>query len=182
MNPTQAYTDEISQIDTASIERSVYQLSPLQLAWIDYKALGGIVMDKENDKMRKMTVQELADKLGVERKTLYNWRESIPGFWDRVAERRKELNSGEWLALIHEKWKLKALAFDNWPVTEAFLINFDPNYVTPKVKVEHDIGDNYTALLAAAARDNVIDGEVTHATAIDAGASPADQSAHPQAS
>lgn len=181
-NLTQNFANDLAQIDTATIEAATFVLTPQQQIYIDYKALGGLFLDQETHNFRKMTMAELGRLLQVDPRTLYNWRDAIPNFWERVATRRKELNAGEWLAKMHETWKLKAAKFDNWPITEAWLINFDPNYKTPKVKVEHEVGDNYAALLAAAAKDNVIDGEViTDVQAIHA-TGGTDQPPHPQAS
>lgn len=160
MEPTQTFANELADIDVTTIEKKAFLLSPQQQAWIDYKALGGIIFDKDNGVFEHWTAERFATYIGVDRRTLYNWRDSIPSFWDRVAERRKELNAGEWLAELHKKWKLKAMKFDNWQITEAWLINFDKNYKTPKIKVEHDVGDSYAALLAAAVRDGILEGEL----------------------
>jgi hypothetical protein len=140
MEPQQNPTNASDVIDTKRKSVGAYTLTPQQQAWIDYKALSGIVY--ENDMMRKMTVEEFATRVGVHRDTLYAWRNQIPNFWQRVDERRRELGATEWLVKMHEKWKIKALAFDNWQISEAWLINFDSSYKTPKLKVEHELGDS----------------------------------------
>lgn len=183
MEPVQKLTDIEKDIDVESIKDQLYVLTPQQQVWIDYKAVCGIIVD--GDKLRKMTVTELAEKLSVTRETLYSWQRIIPKFWEKVAKRRRELNSQEFLTLMHEKFKLQALSFKNWQVSEAWLINFDDNYKTPKLKVEHDISDNYAALLSIAAKDGIIDleavqeGEKVEPTAINPSASYSDQPAHP---
>lgn len=144
MEPTkslQSLTEDRDFIDETPIKASLYVLTPQQQSWIDYKAISGIVYNRDTEGMRKMTVAEFARQVGVSRETLYEWRNQIPNFWERVAERRKELAKTEWLVKMHEKWKIKALGFDNWQVTEAWLINFDPDYKSPKLKVEHELGD-----------------------------------------
>lgn len=147
------------------LDRVAFTLSPQQQAFIDYKALGGVVLNKDTDTFEKWTMADFSRKIGVDRGTLYNWRDSIPGFWDRVAERRKELNAGEWLSKLHEKWKLKALEFNNWQITEAWMINFDPTYKAPKLKVEHDVTDTMADALTMARNrrkklENVQEGEL----------------------
>ena len=76
--------------------------------WIDYCALGGLITfdgfdfkeDEDGERildyqgkpqtevMTKMTVTEFAERIGVSRKTLSNWRKTIPNFYARVYERR----------------------------------------------------------------------------------------------
>lgn len=161
----QNLTQDRDFIDEQAIKNSLFVLTPQQQSWIDYKAISGIVYNRENESMRKMSVAEFARKVGVSRETLYEWRNQIPNFWERVAERRKEMHKTEWLAKMHEKWKIKALGFDNWQITEAWLINFDPDYKSPKLKVEHEIGDSLADALNIArerrAREQrVIEGEL----------------------
>lgn len=180
MDAQQISTDLTNGIDTKAIESQMFVLTSQQQAWIDYKAVGGIIV--EDERLRKMTVSELAERLGVDRTTLYNWRESIPDFWQRVETRRKQIHSQEFLTLMHEKFKLKAYTFDNWAITEAWLINFDPGYITPKIKVEHDVTDNYAALLATAAKHGIIEGEIVEQKSVDAGTSVSNQPPHPQTS
>jgi len=170
MEPSQNLTKVNDEIDFKAIEASMYVLTPQQQMWIDYKAVSGIVY--KDDRMRKMSVGELAARLGVSRETLYAWRNQIPNFWDRVAERRKELGKTEWLVRIHEKWKIKALEFEDWRITEAWLINFDPDYKTPKLKVEHDIGDGLADAMNIARERRQKSQTVIEAEVVDGQAQP----------
>ncbi len=163
-------TDSRDFIDEKAIKDSLFVLTPQQQAWIDYKAISGIVYDRGTDTMRKMTVAEFARTVGVSRDTLYAWRDQIPNFWERVSERRKQLGNTEWMVKMHERWKIEALTFKNWAVSEAWLINFDPSYKTPKLKVnvEHDVSDSFLDALDLARErsrqvGNVQEGEVVHA-------------------
>lgn len=167
MGTSQITTPDFTPADIANIEKQAFMLSPAHQAFVDYKALGGMYLDKETDTWRVMTMTELARRLGIDRKTLYDWRELIPGFWDRVAERRKELNAGEWLFKVHQTWKVKAAAFEDWRITEAWLRNFDRDYREPRAVVQHEAGNSWGALLEkiepTQASTQPIEGEVVNA-------------------
>lgn len=129
-----------------------YQLRPYseltltQQFVVDYKALNGLITldepeigpDGKQRMFKKMTMTELASKLGVSRDALYKAMNSMSNFWDLVAQRRKELASESRLAVVHEAWFLKAAKGD-WQHLNAYLTNFDPNYVPPTQKVEHGL-------------------------------------------
>ncbi len=66
-------------------QNSTY-LTPSQELFIDFVASGQIDVDGI-----KITYDEFATSLGVDRTTLYNWRKSIPDFWTNVAIRSSEL-------------------------------------------------------------------------------------------
>lgn len=131
---------------------------------IDYRALGGLITDDDGN-TRKMTVEELATALGVNRKTLYRWQET-PGFWNAVNKQRKKLGSQARLSKMHNVLYLSALK----PGREGhrdrlvWLANFDPNFRMPAQKVEHEAGDSLAALLSHRRRTigegEVIEGEV----------------------
>ncbi len=172
MDESHNVANEIREIDTAVKNLKREELTLQQQAWVDYNALSGIVTDLTSEHkdasgstlvMRKMTIIEFADKLGVDRQTLRRWRESIPNFWEKVNARRKELAPQARLQRIHETWYLKAAALKNWQITEAWLINFDPNYKQPRMKVEHDITESMADALGLAKRrrtENIQEGEI----------------------
>jgi hypothetical protein len=154
-------------------------LTVQQQLWIDYNALGGLITDDTQDwkdkdgnltPMRKMSIIEFAQMIDVSRETLRLWRTQIPDFWGKVNARRKELAPQSRLAQVHRKWYIEVLKMKNWPMVEAWLINNDPTYETPKVKHELDVGDNLADLLLAAKRDGIIEGEVVNAPSNDPGA------------
>lgn len=63
-------------------EQNSTKPTPQQQEFIDFVASGQRGLD-----LRKKSYQEFAESIGVDRSTLYNWRNSIQGFWDLVAER-----------------------------------------------------------------------------------------------
>lgn len=145
-------------------------LSDVQQVLVDYRALNGYIFDPNqlNDsgsdfKFRKMPVSELAEKLNVNPKTLYDWQAKIPNFWGKVAERRIVLSGQTRLAMIHERWYVKALEMKNWAITEGWLRNFDPMYKESKSKMEVEAGASLVKLLDKK-RTTPIEGEVVDGT------------------
>lgn len=163
MDARQNTANEIEEIDKAVKASQPVVLSLQQQAWIDYNAMSGIVTDLTEDKpIRKITISEFAKMLDVNRDTLRRWRNEIPDFWERVNKRRQELAPTSRLQKMHETWYLKAAKFENWPITEAWLRNFDPEYKEPRAKVEHEMGDSWAALIRS--KKQIIEGETSEAT------------------
>lgn len=114
---------------------------------VDYRALSGWVSTDDNELgLRKMSMDELASKLSVHRKTLYDWQNTIPNFWGLVNQRRSEISSESRLAAVEKIWLTKALKGD-WQHLNAWLLNYKPNYKTPGVKVEHSITEDTADLI-----------------------------------
>jgi hypothetical protein len=168
MDPRRNSALSLAPTDASDADPATKQLTIQQQAWIDYNALNGLITDILEEKvdpktgtaltMRKMTIQEFAELIDVHRDTLRVWRTAIPNFWERVNQRRKELAPTARLQQIHERWYLNALKMKNWPVTEAWLRNFDPDYREPKQKIEHELGNSWMALFEH--KRKVIEGEV----------------------
>jgi hypothetical protein len=175
MDTAQNFREEIKQIDTAvqaaAVDNVVKPEDPRWQILIDYRALSGLVIDYDEqsgtDKIRKMKLSELAEKLSVDPRTLNNWMHQIPAFWERVAKRRTEIGSQSRLAMIEEKWFLKALEMKNWQITEAWMRHYKPDFKESKVKAELDVGDSLAELMTIAAKrrsENVHEGEVVDAS------------------
>lgn len=174
MENGQPQANEIAEIDLAVKKLKAEQLTPQQQAWIDYNAVSGVITDLMSEKtdskgnpvyMRKMPITEFAETIGVGRETLRLWRTSIPDFWGKVNKRRTEIAPQSRLQKIHESWYLKAASLSNWPVTEAWLINHDPSYKQPRMKVEHDVSESLADALGLARMrakkvDNIQEGEI----------------------
>jgi hypothetical protein len=176
--------NEVAEIDTAMAtlgkEPVDFVITPQMQAWIDYNAMSGIITDNMEEgtdpatgqakSLRKMPITEFAELIGIHRDTLRNWRTYIPNFWDRVNERRKELAPHARLQNMHERWYLNALKMQNWPLVESWLINFDPGYESPKLKVEHELGDGVADALNVARErrmkaQTVVEAEIVDGTA-----------------
>lgn len=78
-----------------------------QQKWIDFNAVGGLITESDGA-LKPMTITAFAAAIGVERKTLYNWKNSIPNFWERVKQRRLELGSQARLQKVYTGLYLKA--------------------------------------------------------------------------
>lgn len=60
------------------------KITPLKESYIHFVASGFI------DDGKRLTHEEFARKIGVSRKTLYRWQETIPDFWLRVQSMRSK--------------------------------------------------------------------------------------------
>lgn len=179
-NDTNVTTNEIAEID-AAVDKATHPVDVINaLDWrhemlVSYMATNGLVFDVEaaesfvsNDgrrvvtgpPLKKMTMQELADICGVERKTLYRWKEAIPDFWKLVAIRRKELSGRDRLAKMHEEWFKKALTFKNWKVSESWLHNNDPDFKALVAKEPVDVKVTLSWAEQLQLKNNVIEGQV----------------------
>lgn len=137
--------------------------------YVAYVAFGGLIPDPDNDAIAvKMTATQFANRLGVGRSTLYEWRDSIPNFWDKVDEKRREMGGRDRLSKVWNGIFMKA-ASGNAEAAKLYLANFDPNFKMPAQKVEHEAGDSLVDALALARnrRDTeVVEGEIIDDAAI----------------
>lgn len=167
--------------DVSDADEANRALSIRHQAWIDYNALNGLITDVTEDRinpktgepmiLRKMTIQEFADIVGVDRKTLQRWRVIIPNFWQRVNDRRQELAPQARLQRMHEVWYLSALRVgtEGFRDRQMWLANFDKSFHMPTQPVEHEIGGGLADVLEIARKRgretaNIPEGEVINAT------------------
>lgn len=163
MDSIQNRTDNLNITNTPEPDVRIELLNIKQQTFIDYKAVGGWLTAPDANIPKKMTMQELADKLEIGRQTLYDWTKSIPSFWERVAARRKELFSQERLIKIQDTWYLKALA-GSYPHLQLWLANYDPNFRMPTEKLQHELGNSWSSLIALKqAKENIQEAEVIDA-------------------
>lgn len=132
--------------------------------YIAYTAFGGLIPDPNGEATAvKMTAGQFADQVGVARQTLYEWRDSIPNFWERVDVKRREMGGKDRLSKVWNGIFLKA-ASGNAEAAKLYLANFDPNFKMPSQKVEVEAGDMLVdALSLARNRRQVIEGETVDA-------------------
>lgn len=158
MDQPQNATPSKSEIEVVNSPIPYSQLSYIQRAYVDWKALNGLITD--DDGIRKMTLTELAVALKVDRTTVYRAAEKIPNLWDLVNDRIKELFPQSRLQKVRETWYLKAAKGD-FQHMQLFLANFDKDFRMPAQKVEHELGNSWAALLEN--KRKVIDSEPTNA-------------------
>lgn len=119
--------------------------------------------------MHKMTVGDFADRLGVTRVTLYNWRDKIPGFWDKVHDRSAMIFSETRTQKVWNALYLNATTKMDVRAQQTWLANAAPNFRMPQHPVKHEIGGGLADLLNIARErqrklDNVVEGEVINAS------------------
>jgi hypothetical protein len=115
---------------------------------VDYYAIGGLVTTEEGE-VKKMTVTELANTLKVDRSTIYDWRDRIPGFWDHVAQARQRLGGQNRVQKVWNGVFLRAAKGDA-EQAKMFLANFDPNYKAPGDKSDRNAAETLIDLMNAA--------------------------------
>ncbi len=149
---TQNLTDSQPSIDqpTAAVGTIIEDEPTLkyrQQMYVDFCATGGLRVEEDGE-ATPITVTDFAQDLGVSRWTLYNWQKIIPNFQARVAQRRKEIGSG---IRTSQVWKgIFAKARSGDPAAgDMWLTNFDPNYKSPRQKVEHEVGKTFVDLIMA---------------------------------
>lgn len=160
MENTQTYTPaEITTTETpapAAIDSSEQVLKINQQKWIDFNAVGGLITDADGS-LKPMTIVAFAQALGVERKTLYNWKNSIPDFWDRVKVRRMQLGSETRLQKVYNGLYLKAS--QGVPEAVKLYLQIHDGWKPPAQahEIEHKgLGD----LVNTARNKNIIEAEV----------------------
>lgn len=153
------------------MKTSTEVIDPRHQTLIDYRAVNGLIVD--DDGMRKLNVDELATMLGVDRRQLYRWQETIPGFWEKVAVRRKTIAPKARLAKVHEVMFLSALkpGADGYRDRVLYLANFDSDFRMPTQEVKHDASGGLADLLEigrqrALEASNIIEGEVVDETKV----------------
>lgn len=143
MGDTQNYTKSAPSNISGPVEtvpqetEDVLQLRQQQ--WVDFCAIGGMLTDDDGE-ITPTSISKFALMIGVERKTLYNWKKSIPNFNERVKQRRLELGSGTRLAKVYNGLYLKASS-GNPEAAKLYLQIFD-GWKPPKqeMEIEHNLG------------------------------------------
>ncbi len=127
---------DIRKVEYKLTDNELVELKPKQDLFIDYMAFGSFTMDATG-RLDQMTDEEVAAKLGVNRRTLSRWRRSIPGYAELIRKRRiekfkVEIEDGVWRGLI-----LKAMSGEQ-KQAEMVLSHFS-DYVPPAQRVEHKV-------------------------------------------
>ena len=127
------------------VAREETEVKANQQRWIDFQAVGGLMTEADGT-LKPMTVTAFAELIGVHRQTLYDWRNSIPDFWDRVKLRRSQIGTQSRLDKVHTGLYLKAATGDPQAV-KLYLQIFD-NWQPPSQKHEVELSTGLADLVA----------------------------------
>jgi acyl-CoA hydrolase len=123
--------------------------------WITYCATGGLEVVMEEvvkdgrssiNQLRQTSITKFAQTHNVDRKTLYNWKKSIPDFQRRVDERRRQIFTDDRMALVWNGLFMRAAKGDA-KQAEMIASHFG-DYVPPTQKVQVDVGDNFVDMMS----------------------------------
>lgn len=120
-------------------------LSPQQEDYITFLAVGGLLPSEDGAGV-KVTAAQFAVRLGVARETLYYWRKHIPGLWEKVAARRREIGGKDRLSQAWNGIWLAACKGDA-RAGELYFRHFDPDYKAANAKAQDDSGNGFMDLL-----------------------------------
>jgi hypothetical protein len=82
-----------------------------QEEYISYCAVGGLITEVDGT-LKKMSLEQFSEQLKVDRKTLYNWKKTIPNFWTRVEKRRGEIFTQSRISVVWNGLMLRAAKGD----------------------------------------------------------------------
>jgi hypothetical protein len=158
-NATQKRDDTLDGLEGAEFE----DLDGRLQIYVDFCAVGGLIIDEagEAELSRPMKVTELAEKLGVNRATIWRWQK-LPGFWDLVDKRSKIIFTEKRKYLVWRGLLAKAIKGDVPAAT--MVLSHYTDYKPPAQKVEatlevKGLGDLVQAALMA--KRKVIDADFT---------------------
>lgn len=116
--------------------------------YVTFVACGGMQIT-EDSQPTKMTMEQFCNQWNVNRMAIWRRRTSDKGFAEKVMERRFAIFSLDRVSAVWRGVMLKAMA-GNPEAAKLFLANFDPKFIMPTQKVEHEAGNSLTALLNTA--------------------------------
>lgn len=174
MDEQQTATDhEISRNNAGQIVDEKL-LNELQDKWISYCAIGGIVTETGfenvfNDRagrevpeiITKISVTEFAQKLGVDRATLYKWKNNIPDFGMKVRQRREEIFPvARETALFNQAYLIAMTGRGQAAASMiTMLLGHGAKLQLPKQRTELEAGQNLMELMNIARKKQIIEGE-----------------------
>lgn len=108
-------------------------LTPAKEYYITFCAGNGLSV-QEDGSFAKISAEQFAASIGVDRRTLYRWRDTIPDFNKRVKERRREIFNANREAMIWNGLFLRAAKGDH-KQAEMILSHFG-DYLPPSQRHE----------------------------------------------
>ena len=123
--------------------------------YVSFVAVGGLLTD-DDGKIKKMSLQDFANSIAVDRKTLYNWK-ARADFWDKVGTRRSEIFSQNRITAVWNGLFLRAAKGD--AEQAKIILGEYAKWQPPSQKHDVQIG-GLMDLVKVALSKNIIDGEV----------------------
>jgi hypothetical protein len=159
----------ISRTDDDSAESAIPTFAPAnewgltakQDAWISYCAVGGLITDDDGT-LKRMTVLEFCEKFAVGKSTVYDWKQIIPEFGDKVRKRRYELYPSSRETNMWNRLYMIAMASkDHKAAVQAIgmLQGHFARLELPTQRSEVDVGNNLMDLLNTARKKQIIDAQ-----------------------
>lgn len=127
-----------------------------QQEYISFVAVGGLITNDDGT-VKKMTLEQFSKALGVDRKTLHNWKKSIPDFYKLVDKRRGELFTQNRIAAVWNGLFLRAMKGD--AEQAKIVLGQYANWQPPSQKHEVTVG-GLGDLVNLARNQKIIEGEV----------------------
>lgn len=137
--------DQVAQNGTEiaiAPQQPIEVVPPESLAWrqdqyITFVASSGLSITEDGG-FKQIKVGEFADLISTPRRTLYNWQQSIPEFWEKVDIRRREIFTRSRENAIWKGLTLKAMKGDTQAAT--MVLSHFGDYSPPAQK--HDVKIN----------------------------------------
>jgi hypothetical protein len=167
MGQGQNPTTPANQTEADVVPVPFEMLKPAQQAWVDYNVVQGTIIEPDGS-MRKLSVREFADQVGVNRTTCYEWTKTIPFFWDMVADRRKVIFAGARTAKVWNAVFLSATVKLNPTAQAMWLSNADPAFKMPNQTVTHEAGGGLMDVLEISRQRKLQNAKTIEAEVIDA--------------
>lgn len=147
--------------DLSAVPRPYEQLTYLQRSYIDWKAVGGLVLSEDGE-LKKWKLADLADACRCSASSFQNVS-NLPNFWDLVDERRRALNGQSRLAKVHNTFYLKAVG-GHPTLLPIWLANYDNTFRMPMQQVKHEASDDLMGLFGRAKKPEAIEAEIVDVT------------------
>jgi len=147
--------------------------------FLTYSALGGLIIDADTEKIRKMPIYEFCKRVGVDQSTTYRWKHA-PGFGMKVRERRNEIMPLARESMVfNQLFILSMQTQDKRAAVDAiktWLGHFSELQL-PVQRQDVEIHGSAEELLKAARDDGILEGEVIETAIPDTPADGADAGA-----
>lgn len=160
MEEKQAATFDVSQKEVDAVNVVFSDDEKLQQQqFIDFCALGGLLTDEAGN-FTRLTLNDFAEMIQVDRVTLWRWKKAIPYFDQKVRERRIVISKGTRASKVYNGLYLKACKGD--PAAVRLWAEIFDGYQPAPQRIQHNLGNGFAdaAGIARKRREQAVEGEV----------------------